>query len=128
MTTPFENLELTCVMARVRAEFSMDTETAERAEKLYRQFLQLHKKHPETELIPSRLVDAVWHQHILDSEKYMNDCHALFGSYLHHRPGLDTAAVLRWEQTKKLYAQEFNVDIEARGMDMGLCGCHKCTL
>jgi hypothetical protein len=37
---------------------------------------------------PDRVVDIVWHTHILFTEKYHADCEAIFGGYLHHRPTL----------------------------------------
>lgn len=35
---------------------------------------------------PSKAVDIVWHTHILFTEKYFEDCDAIFGHYLHHLP------------------------------------------
>lgn len=121
----FETLDLTPVMQRVRKAHNLDAATAARAELLYRQFLQLHKKHPDAKLIPSRLVDAVWHEHLLDSQKYIADCEALFGSYLHHNPGIIGEGSPYWVQTRALYAQEFGIDINALGLGAG--DCHKCT-
>ena len=37
-------------------------------------------------LAPPVIADRFWHQHILDTRKYMSDCHLLFGEYLHHFP------------------------------------------
>lgn len=53
----------------------------------YRRFLWLHKKYSEKEtLIPFREVDEFWHQHILHTKRYYDDCLAVFGKYLHHYP------------------------------------------
>lgn len=35
---------------------------------------------------PLKDVDAVWHYHILRTQKYFADCEAVFGYYLHHFP------------------------------------------
>ena len=37
-------------------------------------------------IVANKLVDLVWHEHILDTRVYMIDCTALFGRYLHHYP------------------------------------------
>jgi hypothetical protein len=34
----------------------------------------------------AKIVDEIWHQHILDTHAYHRDCDAIFGSYLHHFP------------------------------------------
>lgn len=121
----FETLDLQPIMNRVRTTHNLDDNTTARAEMLYRQFLQLHKKHPDAKLIPSRLVDVVWHEHLLDSQKYIADCEALFGNYLHHNPGIIGEGSPYWQQTKELYVEEFGIDIETLGLGAG--DCHKCT-
>jgi len=52
----------------------------------YRKFLALHLAFPEGEIVPCRIVDEFWHQHILDTRAYHEDCDAIFGGYLHHFP------------------------------------------
>lgn len=52
----------------------------------YRKFLSLHLAHPDTDIVPCKLVDEIWHQHILDTQAYHEDCDVIFGSYLHHFP------------------------------------------
>lgn len=52
----------------------------------YRQWLQLIRDHPEKLIAPTRAVDIFWHHHILDTQKYMQDCKKLFGRYIHHFP------------------------------------------
>ncbi len=37
-------------------------------------------------VVPWGGVDDVWHAHILDTEKYQQDCNDLFGRFLHHFP------------------------------------------
>ncbi len=43
--------------------------------------------------MPNQPVDKFWHYHILDTMKYVEDCEALFGSFLYHYPyfGIDSA-------------------------------------
>jgi hypothetical protein len=52
----------------------------------YRKFLALHLAFPDADIVPCKLVDEIWHQHILDTRAYHADCQAIFGSYLHHYP------------------------------------------
>ncbi len=80
----------------------------------YRRFLVLCLEHPSDPIVPSSLVDDFWHLHILDTQKYIEDCHHCFGSMLHHFPyfgmrGDQDAANLRkaWLKTLALYQSTF---------------------
>lgn len=62
-------------------------ESAEIAVNYYRNFLWLVRKYGDQEtLAPSTEIDEIWHHHILDTQKYHEDCNAIFGTYLHHYP------------------------------------------
>ena len=52
----------------------------------YKRFLQLKQSHLGKSLSPSKLMDAVWHIHILDTKMYSSDCQRIFGKFLHHAP------------------------------------------
>jgi hypothetical protein len=52
----------------------------------YRQFLVLSYLYPRCILIPSWVVDQVWHAAILDTIAYAETCIHLFGYFLHHYP------------------------------------------
>jgi hypothetical protein len=52
----------------------------------YRRFLALRIAHPDAEIVPCRLVDEMWHRHILDTRAYAADCDRIFGGFLHHFP------------------------------------------
>ena len=52
----------------------------------YRRFLILCQKYPDAKLSPTRNMDKIWHEHILDTKNYFKDCESIFGKYLHHRP------------------------------------------
>jgi hypothetical protein len=60
--------------------------TVDLMEAEYRKFLALHLAHPGADVVPCKLVDEIWHQHILDTRAYAEDCEALFGGFLHHYP------------------------------------------
>jgi hypothetical protein len=52
----------------------------------YRRLLALNIVYPSEEHVVNKLVDDYWHQHILDTSKYAEDCQTLFGKFLHHDP------------------------------------------
>ena len=52
----------------------------------YRKFLALHIAYPDAEIVPCKMVDEMWHQHILDTIAYRADCEMLFGCFLDHFP------------------------------------------
>jgi len=52
----------------------------------YRKFLALHLAYPDADVVPCKLVDEIWHQHILDTAAYREDCDAIFGRFLDHFP------------------------------------------
>ncbi|HMJ46883.1 MAG TPA: hypothetical protein VK498_06105 [Ferruginibacter sp.] len=87
----------------------------EATEKEYKRFLALKRSYPEKDIVPHRMVDQFWHQHILDTEKYALDCDMIFGKFLHHYPyfgmnGEQDAQNLTnaFEETKSLYKKSFN--------------------
>lgn len=57
-----------------------------RAIALYIMFLALKHQHPQVAIVPSQEIDRVWHTHILDTQKYAQDCQQVFGCVLHHFP------------------------------------------
>lgn len=61
-------------------------EQVTRAIEQYRRFLFLNYLYPNQQIVPTQEIDRVWHAHILDTEKYRQDCELLFGHFLHHYP------------------------------------------
>ena len=91
-----------------------DFDYALRVEREYRRFLRLCKDFPEKGVVPSAIVDKMWHMHILDTRKYDEDCRKYFGYFLHHFPyfGMrgdeDSANLDRaWQDTLNLYEEHF---------------------
>ena len=89
-------------------------ERCEEVEESYRNFLTLKKAYPDREIVPNRDVDTFWHQHILDTSKYAQDCEDVFGYFLHHYPyfgmqGAEDHANLcaAFDDTAALYAHHF---------------------
>ena len=52
----------------------------------YRKFLVLNFLYPSETIVVNKILDDYWHQHILDTEKYADDCQKFFGYFLHHYP------------------------------------------
>jgi hypothetical protein len=82
----------------------------------YKRFLALKRAYPDREVVPNKEVDVFWHQHILDTEKYAEDCETLFGAFLHHYPyfgmrGEEDHANLcaAFVETQNLYELHFGV-------------------
>lgn len=102
---------------------------ADHAVALYRQFLVLKLLHPEKSLVPTRLIDAAWHTHILDTGKYREDCEWAFGRFIDHFPYLGLRGEedeRNWRQaaseTRELFRKYFGVTLSvAAGMCNGGC-------
>jgi hypothetical protein len=52
----------------------------------YRKFLALQLMHPDAIIVPCKIVDEMWHRHILDTAAYRADCDGIFGRFLDHFP------------------------------------------
>jgi hypothetical protein len=88
----------------------------------YLRFLYLVNHYPLLQLAPSREIDEVWHQHILDTSKYVADCQMLFGRLVHHFPYFgvrdeqDHHALLQAHAlTQVLYRKHFGEELGAEG-------------
>ncbi|HWN72594.1 MAG TPA: hypothetical protein VNN15_02170 [Solirubrobacterales bacterium] len=55
-------------------------------EQEYRKFLALQLLYPDADIVPCKIVDEMWHRHILDTAAYRQDCQAIFGRFLDHFP------------------------------------------
>lgn len=83
-----KNLDLEPIIFRVMnmEETKWSLEKADIVAQMYRCFLYLVKKYPGKVIVPNKAVDQFWHQHILDTEKYHQDCQEVFGYFMHHFP------------------------------------------
>lgn len=88
------------------------------AENLYKKFLTLRLLDKDAILVPTETIDEYWHQHILDTRKYQEDCNQLFGGMLHHDPyfGIKDEAdkqmnLQAFENTKKLWQEIFGENL-----------------
>lgn len=73
---------------------SWTPQKADTIEEAYKIFLLMTATVTEYPVVPTLDVDAMWHQHILDTRAYAKDCQNVFGEFLHHFPyfGLRSAA------------------------------------
>jgi len=92
-------------------------EKCNEAELEYKRFLALKRTYPEKDIVPNKMVDMFWHQHILDTKKYAEDCKIIFGYFMHHFPyfGMRDERDMQnlidsFEETKKLYGFHFEQD------------------
>tara|TARA_R110000868_G_scaffold218576_2_gene469241 strand:+ start:163649 stop:164014 length:366 start_codon:yes stop_codon:yes gene_type:complete len=115
-------VDLKGIVNKVCKKTGMDKELAGKAEVQYLQYLTLRANYPEMVLVPPVLADELWHEHMLHSKKYVEDCDKLFGSYLHHHQG-EPEELLRkgWENTQRLFIQNFGVNLLATGAIAAPC-------
>jgi hypothetical protein len=117
MTSDLVEIDLCPILYKIECEGEtlhgeqIDPDVAERD---YRRFLTLHLHYPERTLVPSALIDLVWHYHILDTRKYAEDCDRIFGYFLHHDPYFGVggeenrrANLDAWDATLELWEEEF---------------------
>lgn len=83
-------------------------------EREYRRFLAMRLANPDAAIVPCKAVDEIWHQHILDTIAYRNDCDAIFGRFMDHYPyfgtrGPQDAQDLRdaYDETLACYRENF---------------------
>lgn len=115
------------------AEFSKAT--WDHAELEYRRFLDLKKIYPAISFVPSKLVDKIWHAHILDTQAYREDCLAVFGKFIDHFPyfgiyGKDDYSNLQdaFKETISLYEKHFGPYPSASSLESNAARCqdHAC--
>jgi hypothetical protein len=88
--TVIRNLDLAAVRDRLIRKKGWTPDYADRLIEEYREYLALFYFHPDEELVPpTQDLDDVWHEHILDTQRYAEDCRRVFGRFVHHVPGLE---------------------------------------
>ena len=118
-----DNLDFKNLKYKLYKSKEINKEKLDIAEKEYKKFLILVKMYPKSKIIPTKLVDMFWHNHILDTQSYHKDCTKIFGYYLHHYPyfGIFNEESKKdhnksFEITKKLYFKHFGKYITAKNM------------
>ena len=136
------NLKINLVMVKRKLMDSEEGEgwtlaQADFAVEEYTRFLQIVKEFGNA--VPNRIMDTVWHYHILDTKAYAEDTMRIFGEFVHHYPyfgmnGEDDYQDLMnsFETTQAHYLELFG---EALSRENGLfdipesghCNVCKCT-
>jgi hypothetical protein len=80
-------LDLAPVVAKVIERHGWTAVRAAAAEDDYRRFLYLIGSYPDAVVVPwTTDLDLMWHEHILDTHRYGDDCKFVFGRFIHHDP------------------------------------------
>lgn len=106
------HLELASIRAKMIEKLGWSSDQADQVEIAYKGFLYaLARKDPE-DLIspPTQEVDEFWHEHILDTRKYREDCDKIFGRYMDHTPGLTPEQQLRADAQRRQVYQDHDID------------------
>ncbi len=121
-------IDLGPIQVKAMMEGGATLEEATLGARELRRFYALHHKYPDEALSPSKLMDKIWHLHILDTMYYPDDCEAMFGHHLHHFPylglrGKDDAILLErtFDRTKEFYRLEFGENMP-QAFEGTVCG------
>ncbi|HYL76504.1 MAG TPA: hypothetical protein VEU96_19985 [Bryobacteraceae bacterium] len=108
-------LDLGAVRRTAVEKLGWGEEKASEVETGYKRFLYAlaHKHRDEVLSPPSQDVDEFWHQHILNTPKYRQDCDLIFGHYVDHTPGLDAERQRKADSRRREIYDEYDID----GMD-----------
>ena len=125
--TYIDQIDLSFAVGKMIEEEGYTTEAATEAVDLYKIFLKLCKKYPSVKLVPTKAIDDVWHQHILDTVQYFKDCEEIFGGYMHHDPHFFGTPEYdsSWEATCDLYQNEFAVNLKGSGTTCAFSSCSR---
>lgn len=73
----------------------------------YKNFLFLKKKYGNKYSLPPSIdIDEIWHNHILNTKKYAEDCNIIFGEYLHHTPHHGENEEISQQELESLFENE----------------------
>ena len=108
---PLDRGRIGAFSCRLRRDLGWSPHFTQRAIAEYRKFLWIAATSGR-EVTPSKVVDEVWHLHILHTQSYFNDlCRDTLGCVLHHNPGDGSAADARfpdnYRATLALYEATF---------------------
>jgi hypothetical protein len=101
------------IIARAAEKYGWDRAQTEEAAREYRRHLLLRYLHPGLRVAAlNKAGDLLWHEHIIDTEKYRQDCDRIFGAVLDHQPFYEASNVPPeqdpdLQEAGKLYEHEF---------------------
>jgi hypothetical protein len=116
-----DDLDLTTVKAKLKSKKGRVWKwrnDLDKLEKEYKQFLYLIAANPGETVVPwSEPMDDLWHEHILDTQKYHDDCMKIFGKYIHHNPHLPIGSASQkkaFKKTQEMYKEAFKKKAAAK--------------
>jgi hypothetical protein len=101
------------IVARAADRNGWDRRQTEEAVREYRRYLLLRYLHPGIRIAGiNREADLLWHEHIIDTDKYRQDCERIFGGVLAHEPFYDEPDFPpeqdpALQDASRIYQQEF---------------------
>jgi len=106
------HLDLSSVRLKVIEKLGWSYEKAAQVELEYRRFLYAlaHKRQEDLISPPTPEVDEFWHQHILDTRRYREDCERVFGRYVDHTPGLEPEEQTKADARRRQVYTEHDID------------------
>lgn len=113
MIEHIHSLNLQYIVKRIVKKQNWKPRDAKEAARKYKNFLILHLLYPHVQVVPTSSIDIVWHEHILHTEQYVEDCRRIFGDYFHHHPTEHTKkkekeiAASNFLKTARLYEKHF---------------------
>jgi hypothetical protein len=108
-----QTIDLTGVMRKLRHKEDWTEAQATTAAMRYRRFLCMHYLDRQLHIAAASDIDKVWHQHILHTREYADDCQRVFGAFLHHGAGSEDSEAaqehlrINVEKTRARYAELF---------------------
>lgn len=136
LSEDLKELDLSMISMKLRDPLEgkgWSEEYCSRVEREYRRFLALTRRYADRPIVPSNIVDAFWHSHILDTQAYAHDCERLFGHFLHHFPyfgmrGPSDAQALcdAYDETLSLYEAHWGTPDDDLWLRDGAARCPKC--
>lgn len=93
----------------------------------YKQFLYLIAINSDKMVVPwTQDLDDLWHEHILDTQKYADDCQKIFGKFIHHNPHVPKGSSKHstaFNDTKKMYKEAFKEKADKKKSGSSGSGC-----
>lgn len=118
-----KDLRLSHVLAKAAENYSWEGAQAEYAREWYVKHWYLARKYPERPLAAvSKAADRLWHQHIIDTRKYAEDCDRILGRFMNHTPIYGTPSEIEnnaYQETLQLYEEEFSIWPSDHGQTSG---------
>jgi len=127
-----QQFDLTPIKYKLVKEQNWTLDRAELVEAQYKAFLFLLGNKEGRFFIPTLDIDEMWHTHILDTRKYMDDCATLFGEYIHHYPYFGMKDGEEEIKARKLFAETCETllsdfDIKVKGLKFACCSSGSCS-